>query len=501
MSWLFKPKLSPEVTVIIRRLTDELDSLLQREARALRALGLPGACEVSPLRFSDGAQTRSELRIILPCFEIPPYRAFSMLESERKTIHPDLEDDRCYILRDNETVLAKAEGLFEAEGLSAVIEDFPGGVWTNRDPYGVYKYLTGREGTGYDDEIILPSGWGVSPLFQLTGEAMRRMVGDLPARLELFAHAAADLADDMSGMEIEEMSFIFSWARMHPERPANVPGWLYRNIIEPLQVPNTCCPALAESVTFKVLPDGASSIRQAAGLLEAIHSLAQPVLFSVIQEYGRVSFAITLHRKGADEFRRQLSLHYPNFIADELDRPPAPFDDEPQMYDLRPANPYEPGRGLSDLTIDPLQHLLSALDATPDEPVLFEAACAPIGERATATLARFFTQWHEQHGNKEAGRRGRLIAGKAPAWAVRLTLATASAETLSPLYETFLKPISTYEQPHLFARSEGRGLPLWGLVSTPELASYFHFPLFDPRRTRIEGATKTGQPPKEYVIE
>lgn len=486
----------------MQHLTSELSQLLEREARLLDAHNLLQAQEVSPLQFSTGARTRSELRITLPRFELPRYRAFCLLEAESLTIHPDLEENYCYVLTEaGGWTLAESERLFEAEGLPSVLERYPGGIWTNRDPWGVYKYLTGREGTGYDDKLTTPSGWGVAPLYELDDEALCRVVQELPAQLDLFASVASDLADNMFGMEIEEMSFIFHWARGTMTRPANVPGWLYRNVIEKLPVPNICRPELPRSATFKVLPDSASSVREALGFLDALRTLRQPILFSVVQEGGQVSFSITCERGSAEGVQRQLSLHYPSFTVEETDCPPAPFDDEPHSYSLRPAKPYERLRELSDIPLDPLQHLLAHLDLAPDEPTVFEVACAPVSEGATATLARFFAQWYEGHGNKEAGRRGKMISAKSPAWAVRLTLATASRGTLSPLYSTFLKPLSTYEQPFVSAEPDGAGPPLWGLVTTGELASFLHFPLFDPKRTRIESAVRRGQPPKEYTIE
>lgn len=499
---LFRPKPPPEVTATIKRLTSELTYLLGREVQSIRALGLPDARESSPLRFSTGARTRSELRITLPRYDLPSYRSFSVLESERRTIHPNLEENGCYVLSsEGGFTLSEAERLFETEGLPAVLNQHPNGLWTNRDPYGLYKFLSGREGTGYDDKLISPAQWGVSELYAASDEGMRKVVYELPTRLELFYNATEGL-DEMSGMEIEEMAFIFQWARPYnPKRAANVPGWIYRTVLERLRVPTILRPALARSLTYKILPSEATPARQMVGLLDALRFLRKPILFSLTQEDGRVSFAMTCEEGDAAGLDRQLSLHYPTFTIQKVDYPPSLSLDGPFSLHLHPALPHERVRELSALPLDPLLHLLTGLDDSPEEPFMFEVGCVPLAGGALAPLEQFFGNWYEQFRNKEALRRGKLIADKSPAWAMRLTLAGTSQAQISAIHNTFLKPLSTYEQPLILSDPEKEASPSWGLVTTGELASFVHFPLFDPKRTRIEGGGRTGQPPKEYTIE
>lgn len=484
MSWLknlFGTAPAAEVTSRTPTTKELLDVKIAEEESRLSKLHLP-----LPQLVTEQAHR------IFPTFALPPYASFPLTKlRDREATFDAIEETGVYCLIGNQPEeLEEAQRLYDSEGISKVVETFPGGRWLNRNPYGLFKAISGRS---IDSDLVNePNRWKIPALFPLESEPIVQALRQLDTRLDFFYGIVGGLGESDDLTSWEEDLFVQKWKPYEESfirgEHKPVPRWLLNTILLHLPLPDRHVSMPDTSTTFKVLPSGPIRPAQAIGFLESLHGLTYPVRFSIVQDQGVIFYTLTCHVNDAPTIQRQLALHFPNFTVEEgIDDPSIEWPTR-GLYSLwtEPYMIWEFFRTLSDFQVDPHQALLSVLDELPEETTSVEVTFVPVDTQALTTMAEMLSGWHKEYNQEEAGERAKLIAQKIPAWFMDVKLISTKPEHITRVNEIFLQSLHTFKQrfcprnasPLTEAASRTRKLPL-SLISTGELAALVHFPTFE----------------------
>lgn len=498
MPWFRNKSASPPpLDTRLTQLTSRVDEMLEREQQQLEACGLPMPPLIEPLtnHYERSYDQSFKLLFTLPKFKLPPYRAFPVRKvSEIPDISWELAPSICYCLLGDEVDLTEVDETFEGGGLPAVVSCFQG-VWTSRDPYSLLRVVSNRGQITYErDEWPVNQQRRRIPELRLVDSSLiEAALGQLEERHLFFRTVVAkELVGVMDPPTPQEYIFLNQWrdyvaSEPEPFQLTPVPQWLWDNVYLHIQLPPNIFPRPNDRVAYKILPDSATTSATALDFLQAIHCVTYPLRFSLVQDDGEVYFAIACHNEDAASVRRQLALHFPSFTVEPVEDLSRKWIDEHPLYAIEgvPTSAYEFFHGLTDFRVDPHLQLLSVLDEVQGETVSIEIVFAPIPAQTINTLVDVLDEWSQEHKNREAGRRARLMEKKSPAWLTQIRILSDYRETISKIQAAFFQQIEAhrqrfyYDRPYLSSERKYSTPLWWSTMSTEELATLVHFPTFE----------------------
>lgn len=447
----------------------------EREAAALRRLGIPLPHEVSALTFEPRPHLRLRgqlisLNVTYPRFEpLPPHFVFcARLPPAPDTPPQKAPQTAVFFFAASEVAVNEAAGTLKERGLLEVMRRFPG-KWYNRDPYAGYRLKSSgailscpmaevaAENTrrNWDKDVppleVLP-GYSVSAL-----EQMQR-------RLDFYA--AFDSAASPPPLTRLLQYSTEGWRRPH----------LPDHILFDLPLPQPIFSP--EPVSLKILPSGDAPTGLMQSLLTSLRPVQHPLGFELIDDGASAYFQLCCGADDVDLIARQLRLHFPSFSIEEHE---GADTGTLEGVSIQQAALYQPLRTLSEFTLDPLGQLFAILDeAVPNELTALQVLFFPLPDAALRAVLEHLQGQTKRRPDEEAVGRIRQGLQKLPAWQVSVRLLCSNPTTLFKLKTEFLAQYQSTGQMGTFLREQAtinqRDMSNWMLLSTPELAAFAHFP-------------------------
>ena len=518
-------------SVARRYIKRSLRKLLESEASALAALDIPHPTLRTKLLTRKG-------NIHPPTFDIPPHLLFKVRQladlpvDDPYTAHlyelfiPHL----VYFIADDADTVERALQDFKTNGLHHVVASYEG-VWLNRDPYALYRFLNEQEPLNTwmfcerlrkpEDERSKverenPSTWPLPPL-----EEVDSVPADQLHKVERRAFLFYILTGDIIPQPSQDELYI-----LEPVSTVIPDEIIYDLPLPPLTFPEEC-------VTLKVLPHKDARAGLSVQFLESIRTVSCPVAFELIAEGGTMYFQFSCSPCDRDLIEHQLQTHFPGFAVVEEEKALAAV----APFHVLAARPFYPLRFLkTDFALDPYSQLLAVLTgASFDDVVCAQVIFSPVPATAFTMIARCLEEYSdtyrpskqemlmerwdrlmEKRGEgtgyraydpaQDINERLRELERKLPQpWLGQIRFFSTSSRVLDDLKRNFLHQ---YETPHqtwvvsdtATANAIFRRLDMCNTVSTQELAAFVHFPGKDIECDRLETVSmKLKLPPTLYI--
>jgi energy-coupling factor transporter ATP-binding protein EcfA2 len=484
-------------------LKTKLLARLDEEAALLTALGLP-LPEISGAVTYTIDNSEYTVQLVLPRVgPIPPHLLY--WARTRLTKIDRGHNDNGYVVYTvlgTADVIAAAEQTLRQDGVIGLIRQYDG-QWLNRDPYRVYKRLlqyqrpistTGhiwsengargfvKQVTAQTDSCIVKdtSEPKAAPLVRERG-----YTEDELRELERhFAFCCALEPNDAKDCFTDELGFfqLTNRSGVTLTRPGRFSGSYFPNeVLFDLRLPE---PAFGASfLTLKVLSDGGTRPAIAREFLDSIRTVSHPVSFELIDDSTTTYFQLTCASNDRALIERQLELHFPTAVV--LERPAVLPTAALHKLVAKPATLSAEVRSLSEFPLDPFAQLFSLLAKhSAQVTTVLQVCCFPLPHE---TLAAGISVLRYTENIKAAER-------KFPAWQVTVSVYSSDREALHHLRHTFFPQFAPARNEWVFAEelapAAARSMQEWTLLSTAELASFFHLPTMQFDYDRLETASQ-----------
>lgn len=471
---------------------ESFEELIWKEDSALKKLGIKPPKLRRSIAYTT-AQTKSStgdkmlsVTVTPPEFQIPPHLQF-FVRSDRLvlTLFKELETaDQAYLWW----------------GLSNVIAQKYGGVWTNRDPFAFYRRIEKTTGC----EIY----WGKSGDFtkkaenKILGDELKRLCGSLKAVKGLHekeaseVHLRVEIYNDVTGNRLSN-----DWGKRetHFRAERSAAGVIPDNFLFEEQVPN---PWSNLSYSCLTIIPSEKEIKPAM-MIEFFNSLREGldhfISFELIRENGRLNFRLEFPQKYKSKILTQLSLYFPDFVW--RDSEAANLSGKFTNHWLRKDWVYTSIRRLRDFQLDPYAQLAALFEtAAKQEPLCYQVMFAPLPDQTAAQLKWRLGDDYQKN-----------LSKKLPLWVVSINAGSGTDEEtagrLAKAVGAYLnQPERMVSPPYTYTINNGGHFPnlfpaFTSLCDTEELATLAHFPVTPlPQFRSLERSSlKNVTPPDLYT--
>jgi hypothetical protein len=474
------------------RFKESFEELIRREESSLKKLGITPpklrrsvSYTASKTKSSMG-DARLLVKVTPPEFEIPQHRQF-FIRSDKLvlTLFKDLEAaDQAYLWW----------------GLSNIVNQKYGGVWTNRDPFAFYLKL--------DKAMNRELYWSKSEDFTKAAESgiltdeLKRLCGSLKAEKGLHEKEASELHlrvevyNDLTGNR-----FSGEWGKResHFKKERSAAQAMPEDLLLTEPVPN---PWSNLSYSCLTIVPSAGEIKPAM-MIEFFNSLREDlthfISFELIRENGTINFRLEFPRKYKSKILTQLALYFPDFAWRDAEA--TNLSGKFINHWLRKDWVYTSIRRLREFQLDPYAQLASLFEtAAKEEQLCYQIMFAPLPDQMAAKLKWRLGEDYQKN-----------LSKKLPLWVVSINAGSGTdMETAGMLAKTIgaylNQPERVVSPPYTYTINNGGHFPnlfpaFTSLCDTEELATLAHFPITPlPQFRSLERSSlKNVTPPELYT--
>jgi hypothetical protein len=472
---------------------ESFDGVIARENSALKALGInPPRLRVDlsyELRKgNDPNYSKWYVKLTAPEFDIIPHRQFFIRRDKLVlTLFKNLE---------------AADKAYQLWGLSNSFRKSFEGIWTNRDPFALYRKL--------ERLTLSEMSWDKSGDFIQT--ATSRILNDELAALpplktvdklsyeEAFKiHLRVEIYNDVSineeGIDRQE----------HFKEGWNAATHLGDDLLLHLPVPGPISKLPLSCI--KVIPS--ENAIKPAMMIEFLNSLRDGlnhfISFELLRDCETTDFILEFPEEYENKILSKLALYFPDFAWRETEY----WDLSDKIFNnwMRKDWVYKSIRRLRDFQLDPYAQLASIFDAVPDQDLCYQIMFAPLSDEAAAKLRQSLRKelrvTHFGYDDQ--------FEQKLPLWVVSINAGCgtteATAGALADSVQSFLnQPQDVLSRRYPVNLSKGGRFPdlfpaYTSLCDTEELATLAHFPVTPlPQFRSLERLSqKNVAPPEAYT--
>lgn len=481
---------------------NKIEGIIAQENARLRSLGIKPPRLISELVYRQTKIDKNHLTVELipPQFELPTHRAFVINEYKGPviTLFENLDAaNHAYRWWGLGDAVKRADG---------AVKKTYGGVWTNREPYAVYRKLQIKpEGTisyrkrgDFSSAVEDKTGWNRRSLHQEAGslpplEAVPGLsseeASDVHLRVQLFNYAT-----DYYHRELHDPQNYYALEHYGASR-------LPEDITFKLPVPCTWLPV--DYSCLKIIPSGTTRPAQMVEFLSSLRDINQFFSFELVKAGETVYFRFEFPTVVRKQIVSKLNLYFPDFklIEDNPCFPPMPYT----IKWIKKASLYNSITRLRDMQIDPFAHFAAIFDtAAAGEFLCYQIVFAPLLDKAAAVIKRHLENYPPYSDQNYA----KQFAKKLPLWFVSINASGSSEQTAGQVIETLARTLDTpegnFSKPYSYALSEyhfPQKFPAFtSMFDTEELAALAHFPVTELPLERLEKLSmKNVRPPQLYT--
>jgi hypothetical protein len=490
-------------TQVIKEINNYLTSIAQtiaRENAALRSIGIKPPRLISELGCKHKAEGKDKIRVTLdaPQFDLPPHLIFDIkTDALVVTLFKNLED---------------AKSKYWWWGLGEVVnEQFYGCIWTNRDPFAIYRelqrkpayenFLCDKPGDFTSVTKILRSDRLQFSDEQHTAEKLTPLNSakslsceeayDVYLRFQLYNYVRGREAKK----EFDDSRYYYSLGYYDSRIPK------LENILFHPPVP---CPwiDINSYLCLKILPTNEIKPARMVEFLNSLHSVNHFISFELLREGETVCFRLQFPTAFESQIIAKLNLYFPDF---EL-----LYDDsiDPQTTIatnwLNKVLAYDSIQRLRDFQLDPYSHFAAFFDeAAPGELLCYQIIFAPLLDESASSIKDYLANTF----TNDSIYLDKFVK-KLPLWFVSVSISSTNEQTASTLTESVARtldsPSRKFSEPYSLPLTN-YGFPFvfpafLSLFDTEELAALAHFPITDLPLERLEKVSmKNVQPPELYT--
>lgn len=494
----------------------QFDERFHQEAALLTALGIPVPQIVSDLHY-EYQSGKDWPKLILPRIGIPAYIAYITVIPKDPTKYSPHPGIRYYCFFADQATVSKACSILDTEGAARFLEDFPNGIWLNRDPYQFYQLINsnpdGRIGhTGYHlgDSSSRESDFSVlANLRVLTEQSAEINYTDpTPLKPKFLTKVEGFTPQDLRMIQ-KRVKYFNRWITAYNREPADYLTPTVNETIpwERVSRPSNLMPhasffsmtvpepAFCESLeTVKIIPAAPVKTSIAIDFIKSLHYVTHPLAFEFIDKEPSAYFQLSFSGRDRQLIERQLQLYLSGCSI--VEQPNCLTDQTMSYIRALPAELYDESRKLSEFTLDPLCQLfsmISTLDA--ERTTILQVLLNPFASELLEEVKQY-----EFYG----------LAKRLPLWQVTVNLFCSSEPLLKDLKTAFLEQFQAgakedWQQNKWTFEFGSTGISLhdmerWTLMSSAEVASLAHLPVTTIQFDRLEmSSMKSKLPPPLYT--
>lgn len=490
---------------------NSINQRIAQEDAALQSLNIKPPRIVSKLDYKTETSKEKSLFVTLisPQFEIPPHRIFVIKD-----------DGLVATLFEN---LERIDSVYYWWGLANALQLNYGLVWTNRDPFIIYRSLQKHLGGKFDyrKDGDFKSSLECRPVFRDTYSKLFegiKIVSGNPLHNYYEQAKELPLLKKAEGLSYAQASQLHLRAQIYnyvtdgkldslrdPSTFYGLDDYGARFIRDDLlfQYPVPITLLTKEFTCLKIIPKGEIKPARMIEFIQSLHGEIESFIsFELLRESETVCFRLRFADKLKDLIVKRLDIYFPDFEWVEDSK-----YIQPQSYTinwLKKKSLYNSVRGLRDFQIDPYAHFASLFDKLPSKDTLcYQIMFAPLTDEAAGLIDRglsYSLYDKDKYRNK--------FLAKLPLWFVSISVSCTNEQASSALIQTVAR---TYDTPNRnfsspYSRSIGGKvfpirLPAFlSMCGTEELAALAHFPISDLPIERLEKVSmKNVQPPEMYT--
>jgi hypothetical protein len=503
MPWLdnlFGDSLETQVAKEIADYKNAINEMIAREDTLLRSLGIKPPRLVSEMDYKINVYKQIEgkrvyVSLIPPQFEIPPHRIF-VINKYHDLVVTFFEN------------LERIDSVYWWWGLGDVVKTEYGGIWTNRDPYAVYREPKYKDDKG--SIFCRDPGNFTSTMKVESIHNKYRNVHDKDEDLPPLRSVSALSSEEASNvhLRVHLYNYVTDY-RNRLERATYYDylrnewgaGLIPEDIMFKLPVPCTSSSTVSYSC-LKIVPSGEIKPAQMIEFLNSLHDINHFFSFELMRLGEIVYFRLQLPTASKKQVVSNLNLYFPDFEPqdDQLCFPVLHYFikwvEKPRMYNSINL--------LRNLQIDPYAHFASFFDGTaPGELLCYQILFAPLLDESAATLKVCERNNHPLLESDQV----KQFTNKLPLWFVSISVNGTGEQTVSRTIQTATKsfgsPDQIFSEPYSHSCSNSSfpmSYPAFvSMFDTEELASLAHFPITELPIERLEKVSmKNVQPPELY---
>jgi hypothetical protein len=370
---LFGDSLETHVFKEFTAYKNAIDEIIRWQNAVLESHGIKPPRIISELSYDleAGKEKNLYVSVIPPRFEIPPHKQF--------------------IIRRNKIVITFFDNLERWEevypwwGLVSVVNNRSfGDVWTNRDPFALYRML---QETEHKNLSVMREGDLTLRLRNCENATKKTqqipLLNSVPRMSDeeaMAVHLRVQLFNKVTGGQKEYLRDPLKYYEPHYTAAESLSDdFLFCLPIAPPWF-------TAETSDIKVLPSGEIKAGRIIEFLNSLRSLDQYISLELVRgETESVSFRMRYPEECGHEILAKLKLYFPDFEVLE-----AETSDEPVQYSISWLNKprtYNPISQLGEFQIDPYAHFAKLFDNTPPGQFLcYQIVFAPLSDAAAVML-------------------------------------------------------------------------------------------------------------------
>lgn len=502
---LFKSLAAPSIADEFAVYKATINQIIARENAVLRSLGIEpprivSECDYQAEKRGTGQWLHWVVKLIPPRFEFPDHRTFTI-----KMRHTSESGIGLAVTMTKN--LENAWGAYWWWGLGDAIHEKlqAGCVWTNRDPFALYR---GLEKKPLDEISCSKPGDFTNRVNSDSGNSAAGLKYHTMYLKPLEA-ARGLTSEEASNVHLRVQIYNYATDNEYPElaNPAtyyqedhNASWWMPEKIL--FELPVACTFITAPYKCLKVFPAGETKPGRMIEFFNSLRSINYFIFFELLRERETVYFRLRFPVECEAQIISKLNLLFPGFEVIEAN---FTFPGKQYLCNwLKKTSGHHSIRRLSDFHLDPYSHFTSFFaEASPADNLLcYQVAFAPLTDEAAATLKQHLAKSYQYETYAER------FAKKLPLWLVSFNISgtdEAEAKSLTHTAETTLDSADRSFQQPLSQNVANQHFPqkfpaFISLMETGELATLAHFPISPLPTDRLETVSmKNIKPPEIYT--